>query len=658
MKRHIWRSILAQSTIRLFWSFRFLHSVSRRNLIALPQIQSSDSEETRVPDLIPGIIHDKDLLKATPDGNLLALDLIDRGAMESDARLYMDLFKQCTAQSKIREAKMVHSHFKNSRFRDYIALQNTVIHMYARCGEMELARKVFDEMPERDMVSFTTVITGYSQCNLFNEALLVFVNMLNSGFKPNEFTFGSALKSAGGSQSDAIGRIIHGFCLKLGFERNVFVGSALVDMYARCTKKEAAKVIFDALTDRNEVSWNALIASYARDGEGHNAVRLFAEMKRERLRPSHFTYSSVFSACASSGASEQGKWAHADMVKSGLKLTAFVTNTLVNMYGKAGNIDDARKVFNFVQKKDIIAWNTMLTAFAEHGLGDEAVDLFEKMRRVGVEPNAITFLCVLKACSHGGLSEKGFYYFELMRRYEIEPDITHYVTIIDLLGRAGQLDRAMKFIQQMSIEPTAVVWKALLGACRMHKNMELGIYAAERVFELDSNDTGPRILLSNIYASAGRLIDAARVRRTMNSSGLKKEPACSWVESGNVIHLFVANDDAHPRRDEIRKMWDELRDGIAKIGYVPDTSNVLWYSDEREREERLQYHSEKLALAFSILDSPSGAPISIKKNLRVCGDCHTAFKYVSKLVDREIVLRDTSRFHHFRHGSCSCRDYW
>ncbi|KAK6136203.1 hypothetical protein DH2020_030035 [Rehmannia glutinosa] len=584
MKRRICSPI---STVSIFRNLKSLILLSPRIFLStLGPVQCSDSEETKFFDQFSGVIQDKNLLRKAPNGNLLVLDLIDRGAMEADARLYVELFKKCTDQGKLKEGQMVHTHFLASRFQNYVAVQNTVINMYAKCGDMELARKVFDEMTERDMVSYTMLVTGYSQCNEFKEALVLYLDMMKMGFKPNEFTFGSALKSAGGMQSDAMGRGIHGACMKSGYEDNVYVGSALVDMYARCKRMEEAKVIFDGLKSKNEVSWNALIAAYAREGEGHNAVKLFSEMKRGGFEPTHFTYSSIFAACASNGALEQGKWVHADM------------------------------------------------------------------------PNEISFLCVLNACSHAGLLDKGLYYFELMRKYKLDPDITHYVTIVDLFGRAGQLDRALTFIREMTTQPTAAVWKALLGACRMHKNMELGVYAAERVFELDPHDSGPHMLLSNIYASAGRLNDAARVRRMMNESGVKKEPACSWVEIGNVVHVFVANDDTHPQREEIRKMWEKLRDEIKKIGYVPDTSHVLWFVDQQEREERLQYHSEKLALAFALLNTSPGTPISIKKNIRVCGDCHTAFRFVSKLVDREIVLRDTNRFHHFRHGSCSCRNYW
>ncbi|CDP04327.1 unnamed protein product [Coffea canephora] len=603
-----------------------------------------------------GIIQDKDLLRKTPNG-LYVLGLIDNGAMDPNATLYNQLLKRCTQLGRLKEGRLVHAHVLNSSYRNYVAVQNSIINMYAKCGSPVEARKVFDEMAERDMVSWTAVITGFSQNDRAQEALGLFVEMLRDGFVPNQFTLGSVLKAAT-AVGEMEGRQIHAVCLKSGHGDDVYVGSALVDMYAKCGQMEEAKVVFDGLMSKNEVCWNALIAGHARKSEAAIAVRLFSEMKKAGFEATHFTYSSVFAACASIGALEQGKWVHGHLVKSGLKLIAFVGNTLLDMYGKAGSIEDAHKVFDRLVKRDVVSWNSMLTACAQHGLGRETVECFEEMRSRGILPNEVTFLCVLTACSHSGLLEEGLYYFELMKKLKLEPDISHYVTMVDLLGRAGQLGHAEKFIKEMPIKPTAAIWKALLGACRMHKNIDLGAYAAEQVFELDPYDSGPHILLSNIYASAGRLRDAANVRKMMNDSGVKKEPACSWLEIENNVHMFVANDDSHPQRNEVRRMWEKIADKIREIGYVPDTSHVLWYVDQQEREVRLQCHSEKLALAFALLNTPHGSTIRIKKNIRVCGDCHTAFKFVSQLVGREIILRDTNRFHHFRGGSCSCGDYW
>lgn len=604
------------------------------------------------------VIQEKDLLRKSKNGGLHVLDLIDRGSIESDGTLYNKLLNKCTQLGKLKEGRIVHAHFANSKLKHYQVVQNTLLNMYGKCGSLDEARNVFDEMPIRDMVSWTALITGYSQNEKPEDALVLFPEMLRLGLEPNHFTFSSLLKSAGARPSDRDGRQIHCFCLKYGYDSNVYVGSALVDMYARCGRMDEGQFIFDGLMSKNEVSWNALIAGHARNGDGENVLQLFRNMQREDFKPTHFTYSSIFMACASIGALEQGKWIHAHMIKSGLKLIAFIGNTLLDMYAKSGSIVDAKKVFDRLVKRDVVSWNSILGACAQHGRGKETVVRFEEMLRVGIEPNAITFLCVLTACSHAGLLDKGLYYFELMKKFKVEPEVSHYVTVVDLLGRAGRLDRAERFIRELPIEPTAAVWGALLGACRMHKNMELGAYAAEHVFKLDPYDSGPHVILSNIYASAGRWQDAAKVRKMMKESGVKKEPACSWVEIENAVHMFVANDDAHPQREEIFKMWEKISLKIKEMGYLPDTSHVLLFVDQQEREVKLQYHSEKLALAFALLNTPPGSTIRIKKNIRVCGDCHSAFKFVSKVVDRKIILRDTNRFHHFHDGSCSCGDYW
>ncbi|OVA12335.1 Pentatricopeptide repeat [Macleaya cordata] len=530
--------------------------------------------------------------------------------------------------------------------------------MYSKCGSVDDARKTFDEMSKKSMVTWTALISGYSQNDRGEEALALFPQMIELGLEPNQFTFASLLKASGSAGTDKPGRQIHAFVVRYGYDLNVFVGSSLLDMYARFGKMKEAQLVFDKMVSKNEVSWNALIAGHARKGEGEEALKLFWRMQREGFKPTHYTYSSIFSACASNGALEQGKWIHAHMIKSGEELIAFLGNTLLDMYASAGSIEDARKVFDRLKKKDVVSWNSMLTGCAQHGLAKEATKRFEEMLKIGILPNDISFLCVLTACSHGGLLNEGQYYFELMKKYKVEPQVEHYVTMVDLLGRAGLLNQAESFIKSMPIEPTAAIWGALLGACRMHRNIELGTYAAKRVFELDPVDSGPPVLLYNIYASGGRWSDAARVRKTMKQSGVKKEPACSWVEIQNAVHVFVADDDAHPQSKEILKMWEKISRRIKEVGYVPDTSHVLSSIDQQEREAKLQSHSEKLALAFALLNTQPGSTIQIKKNIRICGDCHSAIKFVSKVMEREIIVRDTNRFHHFSDGSCSCGDYW
>ncbi|CAN1336518.1 Pentatricopeptide repeat-containing protein At3g24000, mitochondrial [Linum perenne] len=448
------------------------------------------------------------------------------------------------------------------------------------------------------------------------------------------------------------GKIVHTHLLNSHFSRDSVLLTTLINLYSKCGSLDDARQLFDEMPDKRDiVAWTALIAGFSQRDRPRDALVMFRRMLGLGLIPNEFTLSSVLKASSGLGLAGFGKWVHAILIKSQAKLVGFVGNTLLDMYAKSGSLEEAKKVFDRLLRRDVVSWNTLLKGYAQHGLGKTALRTLEKMLKIGIAPNDITFLCVLTACSHAGLVDEGFSIFSKMKKYDIEPDVSHYVTIVDLYGRAGQLELAEKSIREMPIEPTAAVWGALLGACRMHKKTELGIYAAERIFELDPHDSGPHMLLYNIYASAGRWAEATKVRKIMKESGVKKEPACSWVEIENEVHVFVADDDSHPDSEEIHAM-------IKQIGYKPDANHVLLCLDQREREVKLQHHSEKLALAFALLKTPPRSTIRIKKNIRVCGDCHSAFKLVSKVVNREIIVRDTNRFHHFREGSCSCRDYW
>uniref|UniRef100_A0A0E0ISM5 DYW domain-containing protein n=1 Tax=Oryza nivara TaxID=4536 RepID=A0A0E0ISM5_ORYNI len=586
------------------------------------------------------------------------LDRVDARELAATPRLYHSLITACAQRKSLDDARAIHAHLAGSQFAGSVFLHNSLIHLYCKCGGVADARRMFDEMSTRDMCSWTSLIAGYAQNDMPDEALGLLPGMLRGRFKPNGFTFASLLKAAGASASSGIGEQIHALTVKYDWHDDVYVGSALLDMYARCGRMDMAIAVFDQLESKNGVSWNALIAGFARKGDGETTLLMFAEMQRNGFEATHFTYSSVFSAIAGIGALEQGKWVHAHMIKSGERLSAFVGNTILDMYAKSGSMIDARKVFDRVDKKDLVTWNSMLTAFAQYGLGREAVTHFEEMRKCGVHLNQITFLSILTACSHGGLVKEGKQYFDMMKEHNLEPEIDHYVTVVDLLGRAGLLNDALVFIFKMPMKPTAAVWGALLGSCRMHKNAKIGQFAADHVFELDPDDTGPPVLLYNIYASTGQWDAAARVRKMMKATRVKKEPACSWVEIENSVHMFVANDDTHPRSEEIYKKWEEISIQIRKAGYVPNTDYVLLHVDEQERQAKLQYHSEKIALAFALINMPLGATIRIMKNIRICGDCHSAFRYISKVFEREIVVRDTNRFHHFSSGSCSCGDYW
>jgi len=310
-------------------------------------------------------------------------------------------------------------------------------------------------------------------------------------------------------------------------------------------------------------------------------------------------------------------------------------------------------------KRNVVSWTAMIISYAHHGRGKEALQLFEEMQQAGARPNRITFIGVLSACCYLGLVKEGCYYFDSMSRdHGISAQVEHYTCMVDMLGRAGLLAEAEEFVHQMPFEPDPVIWRTLLGACRVHGNVELGKHAAEIVFRQNPQDASSYKLLSNIYATAGRWDDVANVRKIMKERVARKEPGLSWIEVKNQVHSFVSGDRQHAQTEKIYAQIEELNEKMKEIGYVPDTSFALHDIDKELKEELLCHHSEKLAIAFGLISTPPGILIRIIKNLRMCGDCHTATKFISKIVGREIVVRDANRFHHFKDGFCCCRDYW
>lgn len=308
---------------------------------------------------------------------------------------------------------------------------------------------------------------------------------------------------------------------------------------------------------------------------------------------------------------------------------------------------------------DLVSWNALVAALGQHGYGVEAVELFEQMLHENITPDRISFLTVISACSHAGLVEKGRHYFNIMHSvYKIKPGEDHYARLIDLLSRVGRLLEAKEVIQNMPYKPGAPIWEALLAGCRTHKNVDLGVEAAEKLFELTPQHDGTYILLANTFAAAGRWDEAAKVRKLMRDQGVKKEPGCSWIKVENTVHVFLVGDTAHPEIQVVYNYLEELRLKMRKMGYVPDTQYVLHDMETEQKEYALSTHSEKLAVVFGILKLPRGATIRVFKNLRICGDCHSALKFMSKVEAREIIVRDGNRFHHFRDGECSCGNYW
>eukprot|EP01018_Ginkgo_biloba_P011341 Gb_31474 [translate_table: standard] len=584
---------------------------------------------------------------------------MQRAGFKPDNFTFPFVLKACAGLSALKEAKEIHGHIIRIGFELDIYVRNSLVAVYIKCGSLDIARQLFDRIPIRNVVTWSAIIDGYVQSGHSNEALVLFRKMQLEDVIPNSITIASVLQACAHLAALRRGKQIHGYILRSEVESDVCLETALVDMYARCGKTEIASQVFAKMSQRDVVAWNSMIGGYAQSGHANEAFTHFHKMQLADLIPDSFTVVHVLRACTLIAALQQGKWIHGYTIRRGLDSNVLVGNSLIHMYAKCGSIVIAHHVFDKMRKRDVISWSAMIAGYGMHGHGYEALALFTQMQEAGVKPDYITFICLLSACSHSGLLDEGWQYFDSMiRDYCIIPGVEHYACMVDLLGRSGHLQEALDFIKKMPLEPDVSVWGALLGACRIHNNVELGECVAEHLFELDPEDGGGYVLLSNIYAAGGRWDDVKKVRTLMKDRQLKKTPGCSFIEVNNKIHAFFVGDRSHPQSEKIYAMLETLSAKMEEAGYVPNTNFVLHEVEEEIKEHMLCSHSEKLAIAFGLISTIPGTPIRITKNLRVCGDCHSATKIISNIASREIIMRDANRFHHFKDGLCSCGDYW
>ncbi|XP_010249164.1 PREDICTED: putative pentatricopeptide repeat-containing protein At5g13230, mitochondrial isoform X2 [Nelumbo nucifera] len=533
------------------------------------------------------------------------------------------------------------------------------LELYTKCGDVDDAQMVFEEMPHKDVILWSFMIARYSQSNRSEEAMKLFCQMKQAFVVPNQYTFASVLQACATMEDLELGKQIHGHVRKVGLDSDIFVKNALMDVYAKCGRMEDAMELFGKSHLRNDVTWNTVIVGYVQLGYGEEALRLFSEMHNDQIQSTQVTYSSVLRACANLTALEPGVQIHSLIVRTFFDKDMVVDNALIDMYAKCGSIKDARLVFDTMHDRDEVSYNSMISGYSLHGLSDDALRIFERMREEDIKPNKITFVGVLSACSNTGLVYQGQSYFNSMvQEYGIEPCIEHYTCMVWLLGRAGRLNEAVKFIEEIPFEPSVMVWRALLGASVIHNDIELGRVSAQHVLDMEPHDEAAHVLLSNMYATARRWDNVASIRKYMKRKGVKKEPGLSWIENQSGVHYFTVGDRSHPDIRAINGMLEWLKMKIKNAGYVPNCNVVLLDVEEDEKERLLWVHSERLALAFGLVSTPPGSPIRIIKNLRICIDCHAAIKFVSKVVQREIIVRDMNRFHHFNNGICSCGDYW
>ncbi|KAJ4971827.1 hypothetical protein NE237_004926 [Protea cynaroides] len=546
---------------------------------------------------------------------------------------------------------------KTGLHKDHFALRQLLLSAVPLVPEsLPYARSVFDHIPNPDTFSWNTLIRAHSRASPC-EALSFFHAMHRNGVSPDHFTFPFVLKACALLQR---GQELHTLILKLGLDSDIFVMNALIHLLGCCGLVNIALKVFEEMTRRDLVSWSSLIACFANNGFGHEAFAVFREMQvTTDIIPDEVMIVSLISAVSSLGTLELGRWLYVFIYRNGFDLTILLGTSLIDMFSRCGSIVEARRVFDEMPTRNVHTWTALINGLAVHGQSREALRMFYEMKRSGLQPDCVTFIGVLLACSHGGLVEYGCQVFASIRNeYDVEPMLEHYGCMVDLLGRAGMLTEAYDFLKKMPIRPNSILWRTLLGACAYHRNVHLAKRVKEQISELDPNHDGDYVLLSNVYGGVGRWTEKAGVRNLMEVRMIEKKPGCSLIEVDQVIHEFVAGDYLHSQSKEIREFLCSIIKRLRVMGYVPDTSNVLFDIEEEEKEHNLNYHSEKLAVAFGLLNVCGRKAIRVTKNLRICQDCHCFMKLVSNIYNRDIIVRDRNRFHHFSKGICSCKEYW
>ncbi|KAI5670757.1 hypothetical protein M9H77_11121 [Catharanthus roseus] len=540
-----------------------------------------------------------------------------------------------------------------------IAAWNAMIFGYFENFRAQEAVKLFEMMPYRNVISWTSMISGLEKHGRNDEALLIFRKMMDFEVKPTSSTITSVITACASASELALGVQIHGLTVKLGYLFDAYVIASLITFYANCKLIDDSRKVFHEKVHMNVVVWTSLLTGYGSNDEHQEALNVFGNMVRNGIPPNQSSFTSALNSCCEMEIIDQGKGIHGAAVKLGLGTDVFVGNSLVVLYSKCGNICDGIATFKEIVAKNIVSWNSIIVGCAQHGCCNWALTFFSQMIRAGVYPDDITFTGLLSACSHSGMSRKGRKTFEYLRKSKTtEAKLEHYACMLDLLCRSGELEEAENLVKNMPVRANMSMWLALLNGCRKQSNIELAERVAKQIFYLDPHCSSAPVLLSNIYAFAGKWSDVARVRAQMKKSGAIKQRGCSWVTQKGVKHAFVSGDRSHPLTKSIYEKLEWLGEKLKESGHVPDQRFALHDVEDEQKETALSHHSERLAICFALVSSVDGSTITVMKNLRVCGDCHSAIKIIAKVVEREIILRDSSRFHHFRDGFCSCGDYW
>lgn len=595
--------------------------------------------------------------------DLLCLMNSTKNLMADDITI-LNILPACVGLTELSQLKEMHCFLIRNKLQDTNELvMNALVSAYTRCGSLEYAVRVLDSTRIQTVNLWNALIGGYAQNGDPKNAVHFFFDMKANGFEPDWYTIGSLLLACAHLKNLCYCKSIHGYVIRNGLERDSFITISLLSAYIQCGMVSTARILFDLMKEKDVVSWNAMLAGYAQNGLPFNSLDLFRKMQLYfSTKPSAVATVSALMACTDLCIPRLGRELHGFALKNGYTDDAFIASSIIDMYAKCGLVEESRSFFDRIRHKDLVHWTVMLTGYGVNGFGKEAVELYQEMQRVGLKPDEYTCIGLLMACGHSGMVQEGLNFFEEMENvHGLEPKLEHYACAVDLLGRAGRLNDAAKLLDEIPGRPDGRVLSSLLCACRIHGDLGLGERVVEKLLELEPDKSEHYVLASNLYASFGKWDEVRRIRGKINEAGLYKDPGYSWIDVGGRVYSFLAgdNDGVIPEMDEIKEVWRSLEEKMCEIGYIPDTSVVLHDIHEKEKLEKLRGHSEKLAISFGLLRSKGMVKkLTVYKNIRMCKDCHNAFKFVTKIVGKEIVVRDNKRFHHFRDGLCSCGDYW
>ncbi|GLU11309.1 hypothetical protein SLE2022_280640 [Rubroshorea leprosula] len=519
------------------------------------------------------------------------IGLIVKFGFENYLSVSNSLITLCLRMGEIDLARRI---FDRMEQRDVVSW-TAILDMYVEMGDLGEAQRIFNEMPERNVVSWCAIIARYSQKGYPKEALKLFCRMFEEGFKPNVSCLSSVLSALATVENLRAGQNIHAQILKTGIDGDIFIDSSLIDFYCKCRETKDGRMVFDSITEKTVVSWNCIVGGYSLNGQMEEARDLFDKMPcRDNVTwsaiiagyvenkefdkvfevfnemllsgetPNSSTFSSLLCACASMASLENGRNLHGKLIKVGVQYDVFLGTALIDMYAKSGDIESSKLVFDRMPKRNEVSWTVMIQGLAESGFVEESLALFEEMKITSsIAPNELMLVSVLFACSHSGLINKGLQYFRSMEAvYGIKPKGRHYTCVVDMLSRSGRLYEAEEFINNMPFQPEANAFAALLSGCKTYKNEEIAERTARKLCELAEKGSflsAGYVLLSNIYASAGRWVDVSNIRKLMKEKGLKKSSGCSWVEVKNHVHFFHSEDGTHWKSPEVYEMLELLR---------------------------------------------------------------------------------------------------